>query len=227
MPIKRHIVILDTETTGLRPDHNEMTQISAMALNSWDLSPHHAGKFNVWLKPQFPDRAEAGALRVARRAWDTANAEGVHPKMALEKLLAWLRSVNDEKHVGGRPYLVGHNVQFDIDFLNYWMMYYKIVETKKGLPWANTTINTAVLAMVLFEGDPEVRDLTLDSVAARFGIPRTGIDHDAREDVDITAQIFTRSMKFFRYAAPRFKIAPPPPPAATSKPSAGVMTKGG
>lgn len=206
MAQSRNFVVTDTETTGLDPKVNEVVEIAAEALNSWDLEPHHAGKFHIYIKPQRPEVAQADAIKLIGDVWGKAQTEGVHPKVAWQKYAEWVNSVNDEKNVFNRPFMVGHNVPFDKAFIEESMLANKIVKDSSEFPWHFNTIDTMTFYFGLFESDPNVKNFRLDSLLRSLGIARKTGNHNAAEDVELTTIAFKRMMLFFREARKRMAV---------------------
>ena len=90
MANKSTIIVADIETTGLDPNAGaEIVQISARALNPFDLSDHHCGSINLLLKPDHPETAHPKALEVIGPAlWEKARKEGVDQKVGLNKFIS-------------------------------------------------------------------------------------------------------------------------------------------
>ena len=144
-------VAIDVETTGLRPTTQRVIEVAAI-------------------------RYEAGA---ESERFETL----VNPGRAVPKFIAELTGIRDDQLEGAPPFeriaarlesfvgdavLVGHNVDFDISFVN--------AELRRcgRLPWQNPRIDTLGLATRLM---PQVRRPGLQSVAQRLSIPRRGKEH--------------------------------------------------
>lgn len=208
MPPLRNYVIIDTETTGLNPeDGNEIVQIAAAAINGWDLEDHHAKTFNIYIKPENPDKASPDAIKLIKPTYDKAMAEGITPKVAYQKCIEWVSSVNDEKNVFTRPIYVGHNKDFDLKFLKFGLRKYNIIKSDDELPWApHIQLDTMTMFFSLFESDPSIKNYKLDTVTSTLGMKRETKYHDAVEDVHITKQILRRIMMFNRECRKRMAI---------------------
>lgn len=210
MSLKRNLIIEDTETSGLDPEDGcEVVEIFAKAINYWDLSDHHAGVFHAYIKPTRPDKAQKGALAVLGDGWAKANDEGLEPKVAWQKYHDWCASVNDGKSTTTRPIKIAHNMPFDSKFIRAGMKEHKIV-TKGNFGWDfpwGFEFDSMSLLYFLFENDPTVDNLKLDTFLQKFGMKRKeGKVHTASEDVLFLADLVTRSMKFLREANRRMTI---------------------
>jgi DNA polymerase III alpha subunit (gram-positive type) len=208
MANKRNIIVADCETTGLNPEKGcEIVQLSARAINAWNLEDHHAGCFNIILKPQRPDLAEDGALKViGPKLWDEAQTNGIDPKVGLQQFMSWCEKVNDGKSAYSKPMICGHNIGFDLTFLNYWMIQYGLIKNRDDVPWNYAPLDTMTVCFLLFEADPMVENMKLDTFLKQIGIARSGQFHDSMEDVNLTTQALVRSMKFFRECRKRMRV---------------------
>lgn len=211
MANKRNFIVFDTETTGLDPlSGHEIVQLSAIAINAWNLEIHHAGTFNALIKPQNPEVAEAKAIDVIGDVWTKANEEGLHPKVVFEEFVKWVESVNDNNNWYSRPMMVAHNLDFDIKFINYWFNKYKILSTNdKGeidTPWSKIGIDTMTIFFSMFESDASITDIKLDTILEKLGLARKSADHNALEDVELLSQAFVRSLKFLRECRKRMRV---------------------
>lgn len=159
-------VAIDVETTGLRPATQRVIEVAAI-------------------------RFEAG---VEIERFETL----VNPGRAVPKFIAELTGIRDDQLEGAPPFeriaahletfvgdavLVGHNVDFDISFVN--------AELRRcgRLPWQNPRIDTLGLASRLM---PQVRRPGLQSVARRLSIPRRGREHRAGSDAELSAAVALR-----------------------------------
>lgn len=195
----RHFIVTDTETSGLDPEDGcEVVQLSAKAYDRSSLTDHHAGEFNVFIKPQRPEKAQAGALKVIGPIWDKAMNEGVSPEVAYQKFVEWVKSVNDTGKAGSKPMIVGHNIPFDMKFINAGIEEYNIFKGQKNCPWHFNQFDTCQMTFMLFEADPTMHNYKLDSLLAKMNMGRTTSHHDAMDDVRLTGEAFVKILKWFR-----------------------------
>lgn len=207
----RNFIVLDIETTGLDPDKCDIVQVSAKAINANNLQDHHAGHRTWLIKPTNPDAAEEGALRViGKDLFERAKAEGLDLKVALADIVKWANSVNDTGKQGTAPYFVGHNAKFDWEWLRTTMLRHGIAKDKSALdklwPFHVNFIDTVTLMFALFESSPQVNNYKLDTLLEVLGERRATANHDAREDVELTARAFVRFMRGFRTMFKRMVI---------------------
>ncbi len=199
----RNIIVVDVETSGLNAEQgHEITQLAAIALEPTSFEEIPNSEFQIFLKPQFPEKASPQAIEIAKGSWEKAMAEGIDPKTGLKSFNEWCRKWNVTKKPWSKPFWSGWNTQFDLDMVKYWLKYYKVVndyEFEFGNP-----IDTMALSFGLFES--KVKSYKLDTIAEVLGMKREMSSHDALEDVRMTAIIFRREMLFLRRAASRMKV---------------------
>jgi DNA polymerase III subunit epsilon len=155
--------VLDLETTGGSAANCEITEIGAAKYRGGDL----LGTFQTLVDPGAPIPPSITILTGITQAmvFDAPRIESVLP--------AFLEFVGDSV-------VVGHNVRFDLSFLN-------AAASRLGYdPLSNQSVDTAGLARRLIRS--EVRNLRLRTLAAHFRSPITPI-HRALEDALATAHV--------------------------------------
>ena len=156
--------VLDLETTGGSPVDCEITEIGAVKYRGGDL----LGTFQTLVDPGLPIPPLITILTGITQAM-VINAPEI--ATALPSFLEFI----------GDSVVVGHNVRFDLSFLN-------AAATRLGYGrLVNQSTDTAGLARRLVR--PEVRNLKLASLAAHFRSP-TVPNHRALEDARATAHVF-------------------------------------
>jgi DNA polymerase-3 subunit epsilon len=156
--------VLDLETTGLSPDGDAITEIGAVR---YELGVE-TGRFQSLINPDAPIPPRITVVTGITHAM-VIDA----PKIgeALPSLLEFI----------GDAVIVGHNVRFDMSFLN-------AASIRLGygrLP--NRSVDTLRLAQRLVRKD--LRSFKLSSLAAYFGSPITP-NHRALDDTLATAHVF-------------------------------------
>jgi DNA polymerase-3 subunit epsilon len=156
--------VLDLETTGGSPADCEITEIGAVKFRGGEL----VGTFQTLVDPGLPIPPSITILTGITQIM-VIDA----PKIAVA-LPSFLEFIGD-------AVIVGHNVRFDLSFLNAAAMRlgYGRLENK--------STDTAGLARRLVR--PEVRNLRLQTLAAHFRSPTTP-NHRALEDARATAHVF-------------------------------------
>lgn len=206
--ISRNLIIMDLETSGLDEQEQEIVQIAATAINIHDLSPHHAGSFNCYVKPEKPEKAQAGAIKILGDGWTKAQEEGLDAKVAISKFLEWCHLTNDKKGASYKSILIAHNKDFDSRFIRHAAISKNLVKKSDWgweFPWSFEMCNMSFM-FSLFESCPDVYDLKLDTALNKLKLQRKGKTHDALEDVELLAQFVVRYLKYQRECAKRMKI---------------------
>ncbi|MBA3823488.1 MAG: GIY-YIG nuclease family protein [Ktedonobacterales bacterium] len=155
-------VVLDVETTGLSPSRHRLIEVGAILLQG----DHPPDVFDRLINPgkRIPDFIAQFTGITQEMVARAPKAENVLPD-----LLAF---------IGRRP-VVGHNVSFDLGFLNF--------ETQRlGLFAPTDGIDTIAMARRFLPG---VRRPKLDALAARLGV-RAYDRHRALGDAQTTADVF-------------------------------------
>lgn len=155
---------LDLETTGGSAENCEITEIGAVKHRGGEV----VGTFQTLVDPGLPIPPSIVILTGITQAmvFDAPDIEAVFP--------AFLEFLGDSV-------IVGHNVRFDLSFLN-------AASTRLGYgKLANKHVDTAALARRLIR--PEVRNLKLKTLASHFRSP-VKPNHRALEDARATAHVF-------------------------------------
>lgn len=211
---KPNFVVYDIETSGFEPEKGaEVVQIAAIPINFWDLEMHHAGPFQIILKPNNPEKASPEAIKViGKDLWEKALNEGIDQKVGLTKFCSYIDQINDGGSIWTRPIRVGHNIRrFDNPFIEFWMEHYGILKKNdrneiEG-PWHFWSDDTMDIYRLLFAHNGSVQNYKLDTCASILNISRTNETHDAMEDVQINTELFVRALKFIREMTRRMKVS--------------------
>ncbi|MEX0795383.1 MAG: DEDD exonuclease domain-containing protein [Acidimicrobiia bacterium] len=155
--------VLDLETTGGSPVSCEITEIGAVKYCHGE----EVGSFQTLVDPGAPIPASITMLTGITHAmvYDAPKIETVLP--------SFLEFIGD-------AIIVGHNVRFDMSFLN------AATDRLGYAPLDNPRVDTAALGRRLIRG--EVRNLRLASLAAFFRSPVVP-NHRALEDAKATAHV--------------------------------------
>ncbi len=156
-------VVVDVETTGLKPAQQRIIEVGLIRV-----SPHGA-PFR-WSSLVNPERRIPDYIR-SLTGIDDQLVAGAPDFRSIAPTIVEI--------VGDLP-LVGHNVEFDIGFLNAEL-------ARAGLPkLINQSIDTLALAATLA---PETRRLNLGDVARSLGIPAKE-SHRSSNDATTTLEVF-------------------------------------
>ncbi len=161
-------VVIDTETTGLHPGRARMIEIAAIKLRGGQQVDTFQTLLNSHRRiPDFITKMTGISNQMTSAA---PNFPGI-----ANKLMDFI----------GRSIVVGHNVLFDIRFINHELaLAYRP-------PLANEGIDTISLAVRLFPG---LRRPNLDKLAAMLGLPAVN-RHRAFGDASITADAFLKLLE--------------------------------
>lgn len=156
--------VLDLETTGVAPDTCKITEVGAIRF----LGGEETGRFQTLVDPgaEIPPTVMVMTGITQAMVIDAPSIEQVLP--------AFLEFLSD-------AVIVGHNVRFDISFLN---------AAALSLGYgrlSNRSVDTMRLARRLLGG--EIRSLALSRLARHLGSPITP-NHRAFDDAQATAHVF-------------------------------------
>ena len=170
-PLLAEFVAVDVETTGLKPDRQRVTEVAAIRYRDG----REAERFETLVNPE---------RRIPRYISDLTGITAVHvadapPFAAIAADLV--------RFLGPLP-IVGHNVRFDLAFLDAEL-------ARLGLPaLANQRVDTLTLATRLV---PTLRRPSLDKVALAVGLDPRHV-HRAGVDAQLTAEVLLRLLDLAR-----------------------------
>ena len=163
-------IVLDTETTGLRPSEGHRV-IEIAAIEIVDYLPT-GNTYQQYINPQ-RDVPEA-SFKIHGLSYEFLKNKPLFENIA-NKFLDF---------VGNDP-IVAHNIDFDVGFLNY-----ELNACGKEL-LKNKKIDTVLLARDKFPG----QSVSLDALCKRFAIDNTQREkHSATIDTELLAQVYIELM---------------------------------
>ena len=154
-------VVVDVETTGLSPMHDELIEIGAVRVQNGEITD----SFETFVKPKHPIPSEIVKLT------------GIDATMVRDAPLAEdaLRALNE--FIGKAP-ICAHNARFDISFL-------RNNGHKYGLEFENGVLDSLTLSRMLL---PQISRHNLAALAKHFDVSLQK-HHRAYEDAQATAHI--------------------------------------
>lgn len=156
-------VVIDIETTGLSPQWDEIIEVAALKISNGEI----VDKYQTLLKPSFPVDPFISELT------------GITNKM-LETAPIFDDIYQDLQHFIGDNILVGHNVNFDINFL------YDEFESR-NIILSNNFIDTMRISRRLFKDERHHR---LSDLIQRHNIIIDNELHRAEVDINATNKAF-------------------------------------
>jgi DNA polymerase III subunit epsilon len=161
-------VVVDVETTGLKARQHRIIEVALVRYSA------HSDPF-IWSSLVNPGRRIPDYIR---------KLTGIDDSMVLNAPEFRSLGPTVQEIIGDLP-IVGHNVDFDISFLNAEL-------ARSGLPrLVNVALDTMPLADELIPG---IRRLSLRDVARELGVTRTS-EHRALADAEITLTIYHSLVK--------------------------------
>ena len=174
----------DCETTGLDPKKHEIIQIAGII----EIDGIIVDQFDLRCAPENPENVESRALEVQGRTLEEVMAWPSSKKM-YEQVLAKFDRHIDKLTITDKMLPCGHNVQFDIGFLNslFRKNYNKFLFSYFMYAPIDTLVMTAICRMLGLANpvDKNGKPINkLDALCDVFNIPRGG--HDALGDIRST-----------------------------------------
>ncbi len=163
-PLNGEFIVFDTETTGLSPQTDRMTEIGAVRMKDGQVIE----RFNTFVNPEKPIPARIIELTGIT---DSMVADAPKENEALQMFLDFC----------GDCICVAHNAPFDMSFL-------RAAARRNDMPCPDTSIDTVTLARKLL---PELKNHKLDTVAAALNLGDFN-HHRACDDAEILAAIFSK-----------------------------------
>lgn len=194
--IKSDYIVLDTETGGLDPFANPMTQFACVILDGTTLK--EKDRWESYIKPYDDLTIEQAALDKTMVTWSDIRS-GIKLDLWASTFIAFCEQHRQKARTKeqGRLILVGHNVTFDRDFLNVGIMLAGHDTTIEEWVFPNFIDTLALAKLTWGVGKERTEKLTLTDCCARAGIKITDA-HGAMNDVEATADLFRWFMKKLR-----------------------------
>ena len=159
-PYDHNVVVIDTETTGVSPKKDELTQIAAARLERGQITDWYV----TFVNPGMPIPDEISHLT---HIYDSDVADAPSPEEALEGLVAF----------AGDAKMVAHNAEFDRTFTTKHPAGYPLLE--------NTWVDSLELSRIAL---PRMKSHRLLDLVRAFGAPLS--THRADDDVAALCAVY-------------------------------------
>lgn len=158
------VVVLDLETTGVDPRVDRILEVGMVCL----VDGEKAAEYQILVDPGVPLRPSNVAIHGI-----TGDMVRGAPRLdeVLEDILAFM---------GEDPYVVGHNVAFDIAFLD------AALRELRGTAFSPRSLDTQIWAREVFPGE---RALSVERLVQLFGLSHEGY-HRALNDARALAAVY-------------------------------------
>lgn len=186
------ILYFDVETTGRDPKVNEIVQFSAIV----EIDGEVKEEVNWFCSPTNWDTVEDEALEVTGKTRE--ELETYPPPVSLMDGIKDLFDTYIDKYdTNDKFYPAGHNVGFDLDFLQeFWKKHGDKYGTGSYQNWR--MLDSRVLAHFLIMSGkmPELPDMKLATLCKHFGIEINA--HDAMSDITATRELIQKMLTYLK-----------------------------
>jgi DNA polymerase-3 subunit epsilon len=167
-PSTHRVVVLDCETTGLKPGEDKILSIGAVALHHHVI--HVEDHFTVEVKQQINNPESVAIHGII----ESNTHQKISEFEALKQLLHFLGSAK----------IIGHHIQFDIQMINIALQNAQLPKLKNRVQDTNDLYSR-------YKGVDQSMHKSLDQLCEEFNIP-TKDRHTALGDAFLTAQVYQR-----------------------------------
>lgn len=183
------ILYFDVETTGTNPKENEITQFAAIV----EIDGVVKEEVNFRCRPTNLANIDPQALEVTGMTIDKL-MEAPEPSVMASQIKRLLDKYINKFSKTDKFYPAGHNVQFDLDFLqSFWKKHIDQFGSGSYQNWRS--LDSRVFGNFLAAaGKLETGDMKLETLANHFQIEINA--HDALSDIRATRQIIKKMMSF-------------------------------
>lgn len=176
--MKSRLMVVDTETGGLRADRHALLSVAAVDSTSGEA-------YHAFIRPSAEWLVESEALAINGLSLEHLREVGRPEGVVIGELIAWMRRREGAIFAGVNP-------AFDLGFL-------EAASRRVGVEWrGGRALDLRGVAWLAYEQGrlelPLGRDgapkLSLDSIAGGLGLSRAGRTHDALEDALLAMACF-------------------------------------
>lgn len=188
------ILWLDTETTGLDCNKNDIVQISGIVI----INGKEQERFNLYSRPTNFDNISQEALEKNNMTIEKLK-QLPEPNETFNKFKSVLAKYVNQYDINDKFYLAGQNVKFDLDFLKKFFL--KNNDNFFGSWFYYYTIDLMSLAIILHTaGLITFKNFKLETIAKELDIECDKNLHDASVDIDLARKCFCRLFaKFIKF----------------------------
>ena len=190
MIVNQNIICIDCETGGFSPEQNPLTQVAFVAFDSFTFK--EKARYMSYIKP-YDDSLYMSeqAIQITGITLDKCKQEGKELSVVLKEMDEIFKSLKVSYY---KPYLLGHNLDFDLTFLT--NAYDRVYGPNSGPKGVNalfkyvlsTPEDTMLLARKRFQNH-EVADFKLGTLCKHIGYINKNA-HDALADVLATKELY-------------------------------------
>lgn len=198
-------IIFDFETGGLDPNKNAVTEIAMLCVDGVKLQ--EVGRYESYIKPYLMEY-EDNALKYTGLTLELLERKGKELSVVVEELTKaideWREKTDTTSHTK-KPILVGHNVLFDIGFMQAIMKatgydytrYFSTSDKNFGTKRHIHYIDTVVISRMTWAADPTMTSFNLTSCVNKAGLELVDA-HKAMNDVVATKELFVNFVNRLR-----------------------------
>ncbi len=162
-------VVIDIETSGLRPEKHEIIELGAIKVKEHEI----AERFTLFVKPTKPIVSEI--QKITGITNEILDHEGVPLSSAINQFVEFIKDLP----------IVSHNIEFDIKFLHYACKACNLPLTM------NQKIDTLVISKKMLK---QVKSYKLSALAEHFGIETRQL-HRSLSDCETTHELYEKLIK--------------------------------
>lgn len=174
------IIYLDTETTGLDKDKNDIIQVAGII----EINGVQKEGFNILCQPFDYTSISPEALKIQNRT--VVDLQSYNPpQRGYEEFIKILSKYVDKFDRQDKFYLAGQNIKFDLDFLHSWAKKCGDVYLGSFFWWYTIDLLGIVAALRAWKFFPQTSDLKLATICKALDVQLSDA-HDALNDIDAT-----------------------------------------
>jgi len=190
---------IDTETTGLECDKQEIIEISILPLAP-DLEPYKGVMpFNTYLVPELLENIDPTAMKVNKVTVAQAINRGIDQSIAADLFDTWFQKLPIDHSRNKRIIPLGHNYQFDMGFIKKWLglttyndcFHYHYRDSMNAANFLNDRADFRV------EERPFDK-VSLQKIVTKMELPKR-MAHTALDDAINTTLIYKRMVEMFTH----------------------------